>query len=74
MIEVDLIAKNYMNAVNPMTDKLVKLVGPTPALVRDFDPIRNVLTYIEPESKRLHQLKITAIEGDLYDFQIQKHF
>ena len=53
MIEVDLIARDYMNAVNPMTDKLVKLVGPTPALVRDFDPVLNVLTYIEPKSQHL---------------------
>ena len=48
-----MIARDYMNAVNPMTDKLVKLVGPTPALVRDFDPVLNVLTYIEPKSQHL---------------------
>ena len=47
-MEVDLIARNYLTAVNQMTDKLVKLVGPTPALVRDFDASTNVLTYIEP--------------------------
>ena len=54
--------------MNPLTDKLVKLVGPTPALVRDFDPVASVLTYIETESQRLRQIKVTAVEGDLYDF------
>ena len=73
LIEVDLIARDYRNAVNPLTDKLVKLVGPTPALVRDFDPVASVLTYIETESQRLRQIKVTAVEGDLYDFQVENH-
>ena len=71
LIEVDLGAKDYKNAVNPMTDKLVKLVGPMPATERDFDPSNNILTYVEPKSKRLQQKIVTALEGDLYDFDVQ---
>lgn len=68
LMEVDLTAKSYLTAVNPMTDKLVKLIGPTPALERDFDPDINVLTYIEPKSKLFIQKKVKASEGHLYDF------
>ena len=37
VMELNMNAADYKQAVNPLDKKLIKLVGPSPALIRDFD-------------------------------------
>ena len=51
MLEVDLNESNYLQAAGINQGKIVRPIGSNPALVRDFDAEKNVLSYITDPGK-----------------------
>ena len=51
MLEVDLNESDYLQAAGINQGKIVRPIGSNSALVRDFDPENNILSYITDPGK-----------------------